>query len=211
MLLLLLETVTKCRVRDRLAIYGTIGGTRTPTPRGRRTGLFLMERRRGQVRSTGEREAGPAAQHFITGSFICVCLQAPLSRSNGTGRHGIGVCPPMAGRRTRQRHALAISAKADEWWPMRGDSPTKPTPHSPTAHADGQTEDGAESNTGPSPYRPCPNSAPPESIRRTDTTASIPTGLMRSVAEIQSGNGCKSGARSTMSPGPRDRRNGMGE
>ena len=88
---------------------------------------------------------------------------------------------------------------------------TKPTPHSPTAHADGQTEDGAESNTGPSPYRPCPNSAPPESIRRTDTTASIPTGLMRSVAEIQSGNGCKSGARSTMSPGPRDRRNGMGE
>lgn len=50
-------------------------GRRTLTPRGRRTGLFLMERR-GQVRSTGEREAGPAAQHFITGSFICVCLRS---------------------------------------------------------------------------------------------------------------------------------------
>jgi len=185
-------------------------GRRTLTPRGRRTGLFLMERR-GQVRSTGEREAGPAAQHFITGSFICVCLRS-------AGQTELGV---TGSESVRQWLAAAlVSATHLRSPPKRTNGGqcgethhTKPKTHTtqPTAHADGQTEHCAESNTGPSPYRPCPNSAPSESIRRTDTTASIPTGLMRPVAEIESGNGCKSGARSTMSPGPRDRRNGMGE
>jgi len=205
-----LETVTKCRVRDRLAIYGQLGEKDADTARTTNRLIFNGAARSGAIdRRERSRASSTAFHHRLL--YLCV---PPLSRSNGTGRHGIGVCPPMVGRRTRQRHALAISAKADEWWPMRGDSPHKTqNPHhtQPAAHADGQTEHCAESNTGPSPYRPCPNSAPSESIRRTDTTASIPTGLMRSVAEIQSGNGCKSGARSTMSPGPRDRRNGMGE
>ncbi len=78
------------------------------------TGFFLMNKAaRIRCRSTVQQASRPISSP----RFLFVCSAAPVKRKLD---HGIGVIPPIISPELWQPTSPPRSAKADEWWSMRG-------------------------------------------------------------------------------------------